>query len=509
MHPMLKQILGSSIGIMAAVAMAADGPALKPRVLVDFEDARAVKLSADQAQVARVPSQGGQALQITTDAKADWPGVLIEPREGAWDLGGYDAVEMEVRNLEDVPVRVLLSVNNPGADGEKHCNVASVTVSEQGKAVLVVPFGMWHGASGHPLDLKKIVSVRVLLDRAGRSHRFEVDTIRAVCVDRVDLGKTMADPFFKRLTPVPGRGVNLGNALEAPKEGGWGVTLKESYFEQIKEAGFDSVRIPVRWSAHAGTTPPYRIDPEFFDRVDWAVHHALKRGLHTVLNMHHYNEIFEQPAAHRDRFLALWKQIAEHYKNEPPELYFELLNEPSGKLLSDKWNRLLAETLPVVRASNPTREIVVGPVSWNSISELKTLTLPEQDRHLIVTVHYYNPFEFTHQGADWVGEQSKKWLGTRWTGTAVERQAIEHDFDIAIDWAVTHRRPLYLGEFGALSTADMESRVRWIRCVAEAADKRKMGYTYWEFCSGFGLYNPVTDRWIQPLKEALVPTVRK
>ena len=48
------------------------------------------------------------------------------------------------------------------------------------------------------------------------------------------------------------RGVNLGNALDAPKEGEWGLTLEEDFFEQIRRAGFKSVRIPIRWSAHAG-----------------------------------------------------------------------------------------------------------------------------------------------------------------------------------------------------------------------------------------------------------------
>ena len=60
-----------------------------------------------------------------------------------------------------------------------------------------------------------------------------------------------------------GRGVNFGNALEAPKEGEWGVTLKAEYFKAIKDAGFDSVRLPIKWSAHAKTTAPYTLDPAF------------------------------------------------------------------------------------------------------------------------------------------------------------------------------------------------------------------------------------------------------
>lgn len=496
--------------VLAAMAGApgAESPAPQPRIIVDFEDAQAVRLTPNQAQGARVSSGGGQALRITTEAQASWPGVLIEPRPGPWDLSGFDAVEMDVRNLNDEPVRVLLSINNPGADGQQHCNTESVTVSERGRGVLVVPFGMWHGSSGHPLDLKQIVSLQVLLDRPGRSHRFEVDNIRAVAVERVSLDRVLADPFFQQLQPVLGRGVNLGNALDAPNEGEWGLTLKEAYFEQIKAAGFDAVRIPVRWSAHAEASPPYRIDPQFFDRVDWVVRQALQRRLRAVLNMHHYNEIFEKPDAHRERFLALWRQIAERYQSQPPALLFELLNEPNNKLTADKWNQLLAEALAIVRRSNPTRDVVVGPVGWNAIGELKGLTLPEEDRHLVVTVHYYSPFQFTHQGASWAGPQAQQWLGTKWTGAPEERQAVEHDLDIAIAWAVKHRRPMYLGEFGAFSQADMDSRARWTRFVADAAVKRKMGFAYWEFCSGFGVYDPAAERWVQPLKDALLPPAR-
>jgi aryl-phospho-beta-D-glucosidase BglC (GH1 family) len=471
---------------------------------VDFEDAQAVKLQPMQAQAARVTSDGGHALEIVTEAGASWPGVLIEPREGKWDLSGFDAVKMDVSNPQDVPVRVLLCINNPGAEGQLNNNAEAVIVPPRDKAVLVVPFGIWHGSSGHVLDLKNIVSVKVMLDRPGRSHRFLVDNIRAVCFDRGEMQKIFADPFFKQLKPAFGRGVNLGNALEAPKEGDWGVVLKEEYFKKIAAAGFNSVRIPVRWSAHADEAPPYRIDPKFFERVDWAIDQALKNHLIPVVNMHHYMELFAEPDKHSERFLALWQQIAEHYKDYPPELALELLNEPNDKLTADKWNKLLDEAVKVVRRSNPTREIVIGPVGWNGIGDLPTLVLPEGDRHLIVTVHYYSPFQFTHQGAEWAGAEAQKWLGNKWTGAKAEQQAVLLDLDKAITWAVEHQRPLYLGEFGAYSKADMESRARWTAFVADEALKLKMGFAYWEFCSGFGVYNPQKNQWIEPLKQALL-----
>jgi endoglucanase len=431
--------------------------------------------------------------------------VLVEPRGGKWDLAAFAAVEMDVHNPQDVPLRVLLSLNNPGADGRKHCNTESVRVPPGGRAKLVVPFGMWHGDPGSPIDQSNIVSVNVLLDRPGRAHRFVVDNIRAVHADGGDTKRVLADPFFAQLLPAFGRGVNLGNALEAPREGEWGVKLEERYFELIKKAGFDCVRIPVRWSAHAGSEPPYRLDPDFVNRVDWAVRQALDRRLLPVVNMHHYHELMERPDEHRARFLAIWEQIATHYRDYPPALSFELLNEPHGKLTAEKWNALLADAIPVVRRTNPTRKIVVGPAGWNNIDQLAGLELPEKDRNLVVTFHYYSPFKFTHQGAGWVGGQSQAWLGTKWTGTPAERQAVERDLDKAITWAVEHRRPIFLGEFGAYSKADLESRARWTRFVAAEAMRRKIGFAYWEFCSGFGVYDAQRDEWIPPLKQALLP----
>jgi aryl-phospho-beta-D-glucosidase BglC (GH1 family) len=477
-----------AINFSAAAANDNEIKSVPPIKLADFENQQAVKIRADQSEAKLASVEGGHALEIVTQAEASWPGVFIEPRQGKWDLSPFDAVEMDVSNPQDAPVRVLLSINNLNADGQKKNNTESVTVPPRGKAVLVVPFGMWHGTSGHDLDLKNIVSIKVMLDKPGRSHRFLVDNIRAVCFDRSEMPKIFADPFFKQLKPVFGRGVNLGNALEAPKEGEWGVVLKELYFEKIAAAGFDTVRIPVRWSAHADDSPPYKIDAKFFDRVDWAIDQALKRHLIPVVNMHHYEEIFNEPDKHAERFIALWRQIAEHYKDYPPELAFELLNEPHDKLTAEKWNRILNEAIRIIRPSNPTRQIVVGPVGWNGIGDLPTLELPEDDRHLVATVHYYSPFQFTHQGAEWAGPEAQKWLGNKWTGTKKEQMAVMLDLDKAITWAVEHRRPMWLGEFGSYNKADLDSRARWTAFVTDEALKRKMGFAYWEFCSGFGVF---------------------
>ena len=282
-----------------------------------------------------------------------------------------------------------------------------------------------------------------------------------------------------------------------------GPTTPGNDFSIIKQAGFNLIRVPIRWSAHVGPAPDYAINPAFFARVDWVVAQAEKNNLTASLDYHNDDALMKHPDANADRFVATWKQIAEHYKDAPASIFFELLNEPYGKLDAAHWNDLQAKTLTAVRATNPTRTVVVGPVQWNGIGALDKLVLPDADRNLLVTVHFYDPFHFTHQGAEWA-EGSKAWLGTTW-GTEADQQAVTQSFDQAAAWGTAHNRPMYLGEFGAYSKSPIEGRARWTAFVARTAEKHGMAWTYWEFCSGFGAYDPVAKAWRQPLLDALLP----
>ena len=320
------------------------------------------------------------------------------------------------------------------------------------------------------------------------------------CTPAPIAARRTADDYNRLL----GRGVNLGNALEAPREGAWGVTLKEDYFEEIAQAGFDSVRIPVKWSAQAEKEPPYTISERFLERVDWAVEQALARELVVVLNMHHYDEMATDPEAHLDRFLAIWAQLAVHYQAYPDTVYFEIMNEPNSAMTNALWHDFFTQALAVIRETNPRRMVIIGPVQWNNISQLQYLELPEDDRNLIVTYHYYEPFQFTHQGAEWV-DGSERWLGRPWSGTEQQQKDVRRAFDRAARWAEANNRLLYLGEFGAYATAEMEDRVRWTAFVRQEAEVRGFSWAYWEFGAGFGVYDRGNRAWREPLLSALIP----
>ena len=297
-----------------------------------------------------------------------------------------------------------------------------------------------------------------------------------------------------------GVGVNMGNMLEAPNEGDWGLKLDEAWFSVIKDAGFDHVRIPTKWSAHSDDKPPYRIDPEFVARMDRALDAAHSAGLGIVLNIHHFDELDKDPDGHEAKFVALWQQLAEHYKTRGSMLYFELDNEPHDKLTTERWNAMVPKALAAIRKVTPERFVIVGPGMWNGFRELPKLKLPNDDR-LIVTFHYYEPFEFTHQGAEWA-KGSDKWLGRTWSDSGKDLAALRAAFDKVAEWSEQNGRPIYLGEFGSYGKCSMPSRLAWTTAVSREAAKRGFSRCYWEFAAGFGLYDPNAREWRPKLRGA-------
>jgi endoglucanase len=314
------------------------------------------------------------------------------------------------------------------------------------------------------------------------------------------------------MTKKIGRGINFGNIVEAsPLEGSWGLSLSDELFDKAKEAGFATIRLPVRWSNYAQATAPYTIDASFFVRVDYAINAALSRGMNIVVNMHHHRQLCGETldngeknidaAVLDDRFIAMWSQIATRYKDQPNDrVVLEPYNEPNTSCNGARWNTLAKRALDEIRKTNPSRFVVLGPSSWNSPYALKDFTPPDDPR-VIITFHDYSPFQFTHQGASWAGGDADSWLGTTCC-TAAQAVEVTQAMDVAKQWAGT-RWPLWMGEFGSYEKAPYDSRIRWTRLARDEAEKRGIAWAYWEMASGFGIWNPANKTWRTELRDAL------
>lgn len=298
-----------------------------------------------------------------------------------------------------------------------------------------------------------------------------------------------------------GAGVNVLGYDPYWRRDGQG-NYRAEHFQAIREAGFGTVRVVL-------FTFPYldqegKLEPQWLQKLDWVVDTATAQGLQVVLDVHDFNDCARDMASCEQRLVQVWSQLAPRYAQRPASVVFELLNEPHGQLDAEAWNGMFARLLALVRQTNPRRNVVVGPVNWNSFRNLDELRLPEDDRHLIVTFHYYEPFEFTHQGATWVEEQFQRIRDLPF-GTPEQVAQIGADFDQVLAWSRRHDRPILLGEFGAYDKAPMDSRVKWTAAVAQAARERGFAYAYWQFSSDFILYDFQRQAWVEPILEAIGP----
>lgn len=315
------------------------------------------------------------------------------------------------------------------------------------------------------------------------------------------LGQT---PAFEKNAEL-GRGINLGNMFEAPTEKAWGNPFRDEYIKRIAGLGFRHIRIPICWvtDGRSLSEAPYTISPAFLKRIKHVVDLALQYHLQVIIDVHHYDALMKDPDGQRERFLSMWRQISKYFAGYPDTLLFELLNEPHGHLTAEKWNDLLVAGVRVIRKSDPSRFILVGTADYGGLRGLSKLALPRDDR-IILTLHYYSPFKFTHQGAGWVGAKSKEWLGTRWEGSEAERLAIQKDFAPVIKFSRTRKVPVHIGEFGAYDKADLASRARWTGYLARYFEQQGFSWAYWEFSSGFGIYHPSTHTYVHALIDALL-----
>lgn len=298
--------------------------------------------------------------------------------------------------------------------------------------------------------------------------------------------------------------VNMANHLEAPNEGDWGRPINSTDFRDIAAAGFQTIRLPVRWSNHAGTTPPYAIDPVFMARVADVVAQARAAGLRVILNLHHYDEpgasIFVNPAGETARLAQLWKQIAERFKAESDSmLWFELLNEPHDRLTDSNLLSVLGPALAQVRATNPTRPVVIGGQSWSGIGSLATLPLPD-DRYLIATFHYYDPFPFTHQGATWVTPVPP--MGVTF-GSSADLTELRNNVAKAQDFMIRTGRPLFMGEYGAIDAIPVAQRAAYYKAVRDGFAGIQVDGCVWGYANSFSFRDPASGAWNRPLLNAI------
>lgn len=317
------------------------------------------------------------------------------------------------------------------------------------------------------------------------------------------LASAISAPALAKTDSLPvGRCVNMGNSLETPTEGAWGgKKIDAADFKRIADAGFNTIRLPVRWSTRAGNAAPYSINPAFMARVKQVVDDARKSGLNVILNSHHFEEIHKDPSeANIAKLAGMWTQIAAAFADQPEaNLWFEIENEPHDKFNDSNLLKVLNPALAEIRKSNPTRPVIIGGEFWSGINSLKTLRLPD-DPNIVPTFHYYDPFNFTHQGAAWVDPSPP--LGRKYGGPE-DQKLLQDDLQKVRDYIARTGKTPFMGEFGAHSTVSVEERVNYQKTVRVVFDQIGIGLCAWAYTNTFPMWDQEQRAWVPGMRDAM------
>ncbi|MDR2941124.1 MAG: glycoside hydrolase family 5 protein [Treponema sp.] len=282
-------------------------------------------------------------------------------------------------------------------------------------------------------------------------------------------------------------GLNIGNTLDAwsgnidengklafvqsGENASWGnPRINQELFNGIKAAGFSVVRVPVTWMGYIGPAPDFHIDEPFLKRVAEIAGYAKNAGLKMIINLHHDGATdskkgdqgwlsVRQASKNQDEFnritsqyVRVWKQISAYLKNYGDWLIFESFNElhdgnwgsggqPGQYITLIKWNQFFVDTVRSTGGNNESRYLMI-PAYCNDRRQLLSagFVLPNDtaDNKLIVSFHYYDPYEFGIQGSQ-----------TSW-GTSSEKQKVVNDFAAVKVKFVDNNIPVIIGECGAV-----------------------------------------------------------
>lgn len=321
-----------------------------------------------------------------------------------------------------------------------------------------------------------------------------------------------------------GKGINLGESWDSDgdDDSGWGNPIRDNDFVVIKKAGFNSVRIPVRWQKNSNYST-HTVDPTRLQGVMEDIQLAIQNDLAVIVSFQNYTEInsaggasnrpynADDFAKEKTHFLGLWAQIASQLNIYPDNmLVFEILSEP---LIPDATlvDELMNDAYKVIRENAPGKTIMFESYHAAKFSELPTLHLP-QDGNIIYSGHYYEPYEYTHQG-----------IGYDCTGGDTYRNTSTNDFKEYVKIAAIYYPdingkmiPINLGEFGVNGGDESpckdsrhpsnDGKASWAKKTAKSAIENDMSFHYWGFgrTRGFDAYNVSEETWYPGFPAALV-----
>ncbi|MDR1865366.1 MAG: glycoside hydrolase family 5 protein [Bacteroidales bacterium] len=342
--------------------------------------------------------------------------------------------------------------------------------------------------------------------------------------------------FTCRNTDVPlfeiHNGINISHWLSQSDRRG---ESRSSYFTRADVAflaglGYDHLRIPIDEEQMFDSDG--NREPEAFsllhNALEWCAEFRLRAvvDLH-ILRSHHFNHaekpLFVDPAA-QEKFYACWRTLSGELNKYPNHMVaYELMNEPVADD-PEIWNVIVNRCAATVRELEPERTIVIGSNRWQSYHTVKDLRLPENDAHIIIGFHYYEPFLLTHYRASWtsqknltvpvhypgqlVSDEDMEAGGSAELARAGQRnetydmEKIESHFRQVLDVAQQYGLKVYCGEYGCIDEAPHEDKIRWYRDMNTLFNACGIARANWDYKGSFAILRDGVEQ--QEMLEAIL-----
>ena len=323
-----------------------------------------------------------------------------------------------------------------------------------------------------------------------------------------------------------GRGTNVSHWLSQSEERGEArrLHIQEDDFARLDSLGFDFVRLPIDevqfWDEDGNKLP------EAWELMTNAINWAEKNHLRTIVDLHiirsHYfnavneggssaNTLFTSEEA-QQQLINMWYQLSDVLKGYSNDsVAYEFMNEPVADD-HEQWNQLIAKVHKALREREPQRTLVIGSNRWQGYETMKYLKVPEGDKNIILSFHYYNPMLLTHRGAWWtpVGKYTGK---ITYPGILISKEdyeaapaelkpelepyltqewnidKIRADFADAIAAAKQYGLQLFCGEWGVYEPVERDLAYAWTKDMMQVFTENNIAWTTWCYDADFGFWD--------------------
>jgi len=440
------------------------------------------------------PHEGNQHYRFDYTYTASWAGIGLNMDNwgsgAARDFSGYTHLRIAYRGLS-AGQSLTLSLR----DGSNYGNTFDVGAPTSNYTIIDLPmFALTAGSDVSPSAVREI-DLSVSSNQPAGNGTLYIDAIELV---NLGSGTTGTSAATMALASTLGTGINTANWLEAY----WLMPFNaypevnrytRSKVQALRNAGFQTFRLPVTFERLGSTTPPYALDFNelAFSLVDSMIVWANDYDFRLIIDNHHghpltnANYLTEMP-----RLNAMWAQLTQRYDHlDPARFLFEIYNEPTNEISNTNWRTVAQSLIETIRQhETQTHAVLVGASSWNSGHTLIGFT-PLTDEDIIYTFHNYDPYLFTHQGMSWT---TPAYFAQRAFPQTGEIADINQLFAAVKAWGDHYNVPVNLGEFGCSTEADDDSRCNWIEVLGNAIETNGFSNFYWDAISpsdAFGFFN--------------------